>query len=179
MVGKSRKPSFFLYANWISLRMSPTPIWIVQKRAQSTGNHMERLWGKNIDQKFDLRKKLEQFPWKQKVGPPKFDLILYRISNEMNMLAYKKKERSATIKNNNCYMIGFSRVGPETLGFWTFWARNRHQRLALEIRLQSCNPLSIVHAYTLWHEHPSKIFFRWFDFFFLKIWLCFVGEFLC
>ena len=35
---------------------------------------------------------------KKKVGPPNFDLILFRISNEMNMLAYKKKGRSATIK---------------------------------------------------------------------------------
>ena len=49
-----------------------------QKHAQSTGNHMERLWKKNLDQKFDLTQKLEQFPEK-KVGPPKFDLILLRI----------------------------------------------------------------------------------------------------
>ena len=38
---------------------------------------MERLWKKNLDQKFDLTQKLEQFPEK-KVGPPKSDLILHK-----------------------------------------------------------------------------------------------------
>ena len=40
-----------------------------QKRAQSTGNHIERLHKENLDQKFGLDKKLEQFS-KQKVRPP-------------------------------------------------------------------------------------------------------------
>ena len=50
-----------------------------QKRAQSTGNHMECLCKKNLDQKVDLKKKLEQFPEK-KVGPPKIIMILLRIA---------------------------------------------------------------------------------------------------
>ena len=48
-------------------------------------------------------------------------------------------------------VIGLSRVGAETIELGTFSSRNRHQRLAPEIRLQSCNLLGIVHAFTLWH----------------------------
>ena len=38
-----------------------------QKHAQSTGNHTERLWKKNLDQKFDLTQKLEQFSEKKMI----------------------------------------------------------------------------------------------------------------
>ena len=38
---------------------------LTQKRAQSTGNHTERLWKKNLDQKVILEKKLEHFSEKK------------------------------------------------------------------------------------------------------------------
>ena len=49
-----------------------------QKRARSTGNHTERLWKKNLDQKFDLKKKLEHFSEKKVPSPPIRNLILLK-----------------------------------------------------------------------------------------------------
>ena len=48
--------------------MSIQPFWgseFTQKRAQSPGNHIARLYKKNLDQKFGLDKKLEQFSEKK------------------------------------------------------------------------------------------------------------------
>ena len=54
--------------------MSIQPFWgsgFTQKRAQSPGNHIA-VYKKNLDQKFGLDKKLEQFSEK-KVRHPTFD----------------------------------------------------------------------------------------------------------
>ena len=57
-----------------------------QKRAQSTGNRMERLWKKNLDQKVILEKKLEHFS-KKKLVPQNFGSHLLRIS-QPNVISF-------------------------------------------------------------------------------------------
>ena len=50
-----------------------------QKRAQSIGNHIERLWEKNLNQKIDLTQKLEQFS-ENKVGFVKDSYVKWHIT---------------------------------------------------------------------------------------------------
>ena len=66
--GGGGKPRFAPPLRNISLHFFWTPEF-TQKRAQSTGNHIARLWEKNLDQNDILEKKLEHYFFsKKKVG---------------------------------------------------------------------------------------------------------------